>query len=106
MSLNDIDPLLTQPKRLAALGVLAKSSYTEFSFLRDTLSLKDPDLSKQMSALVDAGYATSRKTGRGKQRQTWFRITGSGRTALKLHVQALRALVENAPTAPVGAVEE
>lgn len=106
MSLDEIDPRLTQPKRLAALGVLAKSSYTDFGFLRDTLALKDSDLSKQMSALVQAGYATTRKTGRGIERQTWYRITETGRTALERHVQALRALVEDAPTAPLGLDDE
>ncbi len=100
MSLDDLDPLLTQPKRLAALGVLAGSTNTEFAFLREVLGLSDSDLSKQMSALGDAGYLTVRKTGRGRDRQTWFKITKAGRAAMQQHVAALNALVEAAPVAP------
>jgi len=100
MSLDAIDPVLTAPKRLAALGVLANSSHTEFAFLRAHLDLSDSDLSKQMSALADADYLTVKKTGRGRERQTWFRITKLGRLALVAHVHALRALVDSAPAAP------
>jgi len=100
MSLDAVDPLLAAPKRLAALGVLANSSDTEFAFLRDHLDLSDSDLSKQMSAMVEADYATVRKTGRGRHRRTWFRITKAGRHALTDHVAALNALVDLAPSAP------
>ena len=100
MSLDDLDPLLTAPKRLAALGVLAKSQNAEFAFLRDQLEMSDSDLSKQMAALTGADYATVRKTGRGRDRKTWFRITKKGRTALNGHIVALNALVHQAPVAP------
>lgn len=100
MSLDQLDPLLTGPKRLAALGILANSQTTEFAFLRDVLEVSDSDLSKQMKALTDADYATVRKTGRGRDRQTWFKITKNGRRALELHVAALHALVADAPRAP------
>lgn len=100
MSLDALDPLLTQPKRLAALGVLASSTNTEFAFLRDVLGLSDSDLSKQMSALNEAGYLTVKKTGRGRERQTWFKITKTGRAAMQVHVAALNALVHSAPVAP------
>ncbi len=100
MSLDDLDPLLTQPKRLAALGVLANSKHTEFAFLREVLAVSDSDLSKQMSALAEADYVTVKKTGRGRDRQTWFRITKTGRSAIQRHIAALNALVESAPVAP------
>lgn len=100
MSLDLLDPLLTGPKRLAALGILANSQDTEFAFLRDVLEVSDSDLSKQMRQLTDAGYATVRKTGRGQERQTWFKITRAGRAALHGHVAALNALVHDAPSAP------
>ncbi len=101
MSLDRIDPVLTPPKRLAALGMLAHAKQVEFAFIRDHLGLSDSDLSKQMSALVDAGYATSKKTGKGRTRSTWFRATGLGREALEAHVAALNALVL-APSPPPG----
>ncbi|MFV0257642.1 MAG: transcriptional regulator [Acidimicrobiales bacterium] len=101
MSLDELDPVLTPPKRLAALGVLDVSRRVEFSFLRDHLGLSDSDLSKQLKALTDAGYAESRRTGRGRSRTTWFSVTDKGSAALATHAAALRSLVT--PPAPPAA---
>lgn len=104
MSLDDLDPVLTQPKRLAALGILSNSERAEFAFLRDHLKLSDSDLSKQMSALTSAGYAEVRKTGKGRTRQTWYSATRTGIDAINLHVAALQALVAaSAPDAATSA---
>lgn len=97
MSLDSLDPVLTKPKRLAALSIAARSPRVDFPFIRDALGLSDSDLSKQMSALVDAGYVKNTKVGRGRGRVTWFSATRKGRTALGRHMAALTALVEHAP---------
>lgn len=98
MSLGDLDDNLTPPKRLAAMGLLASASRIEFSYLRDQLGLSDSDLSKQLKVLLDAGYVTSKRTGKGKTRASWFAITKEGRRALELHAAALRRLLE--PSGP------
>lgn len=102
MSLDALDPVLVPPKRLAALGVLDAAKQVEFGFLRDYLGLSDSDLSKQLKALTDAGYASSRRTGRGRSRKSWFSVTSDGSAALAAHAAALRALVSPvaAPTPP------
>lgn len=99
MSLEDLDPHLTAPKRLAALGILSAAKKVEFGYLRDQLQLSDSDLSKQLKVLTDAGYATSTRTGKGKTRASWFAITGDGSAALTRHAAALQALLQ--PPAPV-----
>ncbi len=93
MSLRDLDPVLSTPKKLAAMGVLANARDVEFSFLREHLELSDSDLSKQMRALTEVGYVTVKKRGRGAQRRTWFRATSAGSAALRSHIQALNDLV-------------
>ena len=100
MSLDDVDPVLTAPKRLAAMGMLVSAKEIEFAFIRDHLELGDSDLSKQLSALIDAGYASSRKTGKGRTRKTWLRSTKAGEVALTRHVAALNALVHDAVSPP------
>lgn len=99
MSLDDLDPHLTAPKRLAALGILSAAKKVEFSYLREQLQLSDSDLSKQLKVLTDAGYVTSTRTGKGKTRASWFSITDVGANALALHAQALQALLR--PAAPI-----
>lgn len=101
MSLDDVDPVLTAPKRLAAMGMLVNAKEVEFAFIRDHLGLSDSDLSKQLGALAEAGYATSRKTGKARTRKTWLRSTDAGEAALERHVAALNALVEDTVSPPL-----
>lgn len=102
MSLDALDPLLTKPKRLAALSIVVRSQQVDFTFIREALGLSDSDLSKQMRALMDADYVTNDKVGKGRDRVTWYASTKKGRAVLKAHMAALTALVHDAPApAPV-----
>lgn len=92
--LRDLDAVIHAPKRLAAMAILAASTGTDFAFLRDHLSLSDSDLSKQMSALRDAGYVTVSKSGRGHGSTTTYTITRSGTAAYQRHRRALEALLQ------------
>ena len=97
MSLDDLDPLLVAPKRLRLMAILQASAWAEFSFLQTGLDIAKADLSKQMKALIDAEYVTSRRAGGRRGGTTWFRITNSGKHAYGQHVEALRALTESVP---------
>lgn len=94
MSLDELDPLLIPPKRLACLGAVAASRKVEFSALRDLLGLSDSDLSKHLKVLADSAYLTSHRTGKAATRRTWLSITKSGQQALDAHVEGLRKLVD------------
>ena len=84
--------LLHSPVRLSLAALLAPAVYVEFSFLRDATGLSDSALSKQLTALQDAGYVEIRRTGRRAN----ARLTDAGRHALNQHAQALRALLGTA----------
>lgn len=94
MSIDDLDPVIHAPKRLGAMAVLAGTEWVEFAFLRDHLNVKDADLSKQMAALAEAGYVTSRKSRVGRGGKTWFMVTKEGRRAFDAHVAALQSVVD------------
>ncbi len=94
MSIDDLDPVIHAPKRLGAMAVLVGTEWVEFAFLRDHLNVKDADLSKQMAALADAGYVTSRKSRVGRGGKTWFTVTKEGRRAFDAHVAALQSVVD------------
>lgn len=101
MSLAGIDPVLQAPKRLAITAMLHGATSVDFAFLREHLDLRDSDLSKQMSALADAGYVTVTKTRPGRGGTTTYRITRAGRKAFTAHRTALAALLDPRP-APDG----
>ena len=97
MTLSDLDDNLTAPKRLAAMGLLASANRVEFSYLRDHLRVTDSDLSKQLKVLIDAGYVTTKRTGKGTTRTSWFSATKKGRQALDRHAEALQRLLTPVP---------
>jgi len=99
MSLEELDPILTPPKRLACLGAIAAGKKVEFPALRDLLGLSDSDLSKHLKVLADSEYITSHRTGKAATRRTWLSITDLGQRALDSHVEALRKLVDPAEIA-------
>lgn len=95
--LSALDPVLNAPKRLAALALLNSVESVDFAYLRARLGLSDSDLSKQMSALTDAGYLTVTKSGRGPGASTTYAITGQGRQAYRHHRAALQLLLDPQP---------
>lgn len=89
---EDLDPVIHAPKRLAAMAILAGTKSTDFTFLRTHLNVTDSDLSKQMATLEKAGYVAITKTGHGRGAVTTYKITRAGRAAFERHVRALRAI--------------
>lgn len=91
--IEELDPLIHAPKRLAAMAMLDVSGQATFPALRERLAVSDSDLSKQMSALEAAGYVEVRKSGHGRGSTTTFKITRVGRAAYRRHRAALEAIL-------------
>ncbi|WP_330176712.1 transcriptional regulator [Streptomyces sp. NBC_01498] len=97
------DELIHPATRLSVVALLAAAEWADFAFIRDSLSLSDSALSKQLHTLEEAGYLEIRKEGGGRRRRTKIRLTDPGRTAFDGHVAALRAIVDGAgPAAAAG----
>ncbi|GGK98654.1 transcriptional regulator [Streptomyces flaveus] len=97
------DELIHPSTRLSVVALLATTEWADFAFIRDSLSLSDSALSKQLHTLEEAGYLEIHKEGGGRKRRTKVRLTDRGRTAFEGHVAALRAIVEGAgPAATPG----
>lgn len=96
--------LIHAPVRLRICGMLRPLDEVEFSVLRDTLQLKDANLSKNLKLLADAELVRLRKElspGRDDARRlTWVSLTAAGHAALAAHLAALRAIAEGDPTLP------
>ncbi|WP_221359588.1 transcriptional regulator [Streptomyces beigongshangae] len=90
------DELIHPTTRLSVVALLAATEWADFAFVRDSLSLSDSALSKQLHTLEEAGYLELHKEGGGRGRRTRVRLTDRGRTAFEGHVAALRAIVEGA----------
>jgi DNA-binding MarR family transcriptional regulator len=60
--------------------------------VRDQLEISDSMLSKQVSALEQAGYVKVDKGFIGKRARTWLSITRAGRSTYERHLAALRRI--------------
>ncbi|MFH9733985.1 transcriptional regulator [Streptomyces sp. NPDC017260] len=90
------DELIHPATRLSVVSLLAATEWADFAFIRDSLSLSDSALSKQLHTLEEAEYLEIHKEGGGRKRRTKVRLTDRGRTAFEGHVAALRSIVERA----------
>ncbi|KAB2350155.1 winged helix-turn-helix domain-containing protein [Actinomadura rudentiformis] len=94
------DEFIHVPARLSILAMLAPTDWVEFRVLRDHLGTSDSALSKQISALNDAGYVDVRKERLHGQRSTRIRLTPHGRAAFQAHALALEEIVAAARKKP------
>ena len=76
--MSDLDPLIHAPKRLRIMAILSTFDHITFALLQERLGLTPPDLSKQLSALQQAQYIRTTKTGRGPGSETWVSRTRKG----------------------------
>lgn len=89
----NLDPVIHSPTRLQIMSALAAAQEAEFTYIRDTLKISAPQLSKQAAALEAAGYIEIRKGHVGKWPRTWFKLSETGREAFAGYVEALRQIV-------------
>ncbi|MFE3455181.1 winged helix-turn-helix domain-containing protein [Nonomuraea sp. NPDC059194] len=90
---TQFDEFLHVPARLSIVAVLAPADWVDFGFLRDSIGTSDSALSKQISALVGAGYIMVRKSQDKRARRTYVRLTPQGREAFARHAAALERIV-------------
>lgn len=90
----ELDKLLSDPTRLAIMSVLCAAEWCDFTFLRNSVSLSDSALSKQLSTLRNSKYVDQERTYHGRVPKTSVRATDEGRRRLQLHVAELQRIVD------------
>lgn len=90
-----LDPVIHPTHRLRICAMLAAGTTVELAIVKDHLELSPSALSKQVSALVDAGYVRQARS-RTDSRRVWLSLTPQGRRAYHAHVQALRTIIAEA----------
>ena len=99
MSEAAFDELIHAPLRLQICAMLSPVRSLPFSDIRDSLEISDSVLSKHLSALAEAGYVeVSRVRAKSRSRRQ-VTLTKPGRTALRRHLAALRAIAAAAEPA-------
>ncbi|GAB1695114.1 transcriptional regulator [Krasilnikovia sp. M28-CT-15] len=98
-----LDPLIHRPVTLSVTAALSAVDEADFATIRDIVQVSDSVLSKQITALEQAGYLKVRKAFVGRRTRTYLSLTAAGRAALAAHRRALWEIVgEGAPEVPNG----
>ena len=76
--------------------LISKRDQLSFSRLKQLLDESDGNLGAQLRKLEDAGYLSAHKEFLDRRPVTWYRLTASGRKALRAHVDALARVIAHA----------
>lgn len=93
-----LDPVIHPAHRLKICAILAAGTEVEMGIVKEHLGLSPSALSKQVAALVDAGYVGQARSGTDSRR-IWLSLTKEGKRAYRSHVTALREIVAGADLA-------
>ncbi|GIF75098.1 transcriptional regulator [Asanoa siamensis] len=87
-----LDQVIHPTHRLKICAMLDAGTPVEMSVIKDAVDLSASALSKQVAALVDAGYVAQERSS-VDSRRIWLTLTKEGKRAYRGHVEALRAIV-------------
>ena len=87
-----LDPVIHPTHRLRICAMLVAGTTLELSVVKKHLDLSPSALSKQVAALVDAGYVKQDRHS-ADTRRVWLSLTREGRKAYRNHVEALQDIV-------------
>jgi len=89
-----LDPVIHVRVRLGIVSALAVEESLTFNELKERLDTSDGNLSVHARRLEEAGYVEIRKSFEGRIPRTDYRLTKTGRQALKQYLDHMEALIE------------
>lgn len=96
-ALDDIDRVLHEKARLGIMTTIVSSpDGMSFNDLKELCSLTDGNLNRHLKVLVDTGILAVRKTGKGRNTNSHYRLTAKGRKAFEKYLSALEAILNAA----------
>jgi DNA-binding MarR family transcriptional regulator len=90
---SELDPLIHERLRLGILSALAVQESLSFTELRDLLETTDGNLSVQARKLEEAGYVTCDKRFEDRKPRSTYRLSPTGRAALRAYIEKLSGLL-------------
>jgi DNA-binding MarR family transcriptional regulator len=92
--LHQLNKAFENRTRLGIMSVLAVNERADFNRLKELLDLTDGNLASHLTALEKENYIEVQKQFIGKKPNTSYLITETGRTAFRLHLDALEAMLK------------
>jgi DNA-binding MarR family transcriptional regulator len=93
----EIDAFIHEPARLRLLALLSVLKRADFVYLRTQSGLSGGNLSTQMGKLAHSGYVQIEKSFVGNRPLTSYRLTDTGRAALRAYKRDMQAIMDTLP---------
>ncbi len=93
VSAAELDRLIHERMRLGIVSALAANESLTFSELKKLLDTTDGNISVHARKLEEAGYISCEKSFAGRVPRTEYRLTSSGRKALRKYLDHMEALI-------------
>ena len=91
---TQLDRVIHERVRLGIISALAVNKSLTFSELKKMLGITDGNLSVHARKLEEAGYVTCTKSFEKRMPKSEYRVTATGRRALKKYLRHMEALIE------------
>ena len=96
-AVEDLDRLFHEQARLGIMtAMLASSDGLNFKELKTVCDLTDGNLNRHLKVLVEMGVLNVKKTGRGRNTNSLYRISAKGRRAFQRYLETLETIVNAA----------
>lgn len=91
----ELDKLIHERVRLGIMAALSVSNTLTFQELKQSLKVTDGNLSVHLKLLEKHDYVAVKKRFIGKKPRSSYRLTASGKEALKKYLQKLEKLIQD-----------
>jgi DNA-binding MarR family transcriptional regulator len=97
VEIPELDSRLHEPARLRLLAFLAVVKSIDFTYLLKLSGLSRGNLSVQMNKLSEASLVEIEKSFQGNRPRTVYRLTASGRDALREYKKKMKSILAALP---------
>jgi DNA-binding MarR family transcriptional regulator len=92
--ISDLNKAFDNRIRLGIMSILVVSDWVDFNSLKEMLELTDGNLSSHIGMLEKAAYVETKKQFLGKKPKTSYRVTQTGRSEFRKHIDALEKMIK------------
>ncbi len=97
IAMEDVDRIFHEKARLGILtSIVGEPAGINFNDLKQLCGLTDGNLNRHLKVLLDASILTVKKTGRGRNTNSVYRLTKKGNDGFRMYLAALETILKNA----------
>ena len=105
--LEELDRVFHEKARLGIMtSIIGSPEGINFNDLKQLCDLTDGNLNRHLKVLVDSGILSVKKTGRGRNTNSHYRMTPKGRRAFERYLSALETILNAAKAKAPPAVQK